>query len=144
MTSTLLTAPPKYQPAVVVTVPVEATTLPLTVLRDELKAEPAPVPPAPVQAPVWRDDPAPAAASAPASEVQASEASSAAGAMGHPPGGADQAQHGGQPASQGGVDGGEQRGGGRPDFAEAGGKDVSKIDALHEQAPSVLARLLGH
>ena len=35
-------------------------------------------------------------------------------------------------------------GGGRPDFAEAGGKDASKIDALHEQAPSVLARLLGH
>jgi alanyl-tRNA synthetase len=34
-------------------------------------------------------------------------------------------------------------GGGRPDFAEAGGKDASKVDALHEQAPTVLARLTG-
>ncbi|MBM3770688.1 MAG: alanine--tRNA ligase [Acidimicrobiia bacterium] len=33
-------------------------------------------------------------------------------------------------------------GGGRPDFAEAGGKDPSKIDTLHEQAPQTLARLL--
>ena len=32
-------------------------------------------------------------------------------------------------------------GGGRPDFAEAGGKDPSKVDALHEQAPAVLAAL---
>ena len=35
-------------------------------------------------------------------------------------------------------------GGGRPDFAEAGGKDPSKIDLLHERAPEVLAVLLGH
>ncbi len=35
-------------------------------------------------------------------------------------------------------------GGGRPDFAEAGGKDPSKIDELHARAPDVLARLLGH
>ena len=34
-------------------------------------------------------------------------------------------------------------GGGRPDFAEAGGKDPSKIDLLHERAPEVLATLLG-
>ena len=34
-------------------------------------------------------------------------------------------------------------GGGRPDFAEAGGKDASRIDELHAQAPEVLARLLG-
>ena len=34
-------------------------------------------------------------------------------------------------------------GGGRPDFAEAGGKDPSGIDRLHEQAPAVLGRLLG-
>ena len=34
-------------------------------------------------------------------------------------------------------------GGGRPDFAEAGGKDPSKIDLLHERAPEVLAALLG-
>jgi alanyl-tRNA synthetase len=33
-------------------------------------------------------------------------------------------------------------GGGRPDFAEAGGKDPSKIDALHEQAPQAVAKLL--
>ena len=33
-------------------------------------------------------------------------------------------------------------GGGRPDFAEAGGKDPSKIDLLHERAPEVLATLL--
>jgi alanyl-tRNA synthetase len=31
-------------------------------------------------------------------------------------------------------------GGGRPDFAEAGGKDPSKIDALLAQAPEVLRR----
>ncbi|MGE3513467.1 MAG: DHHA1 domain-containing protein, partial [Vicinamibacterales bacterium] len=34
-------------------------------------------------------------------------------------------------------------GGGRPDFAEAGGKDASRIDALHDAAPVALARLLG-
>ena len=34
-------------------------------------------------------------------------------------------------------------GGGRPDFAEAGGKDPSKIDELHAQAPAILARLIG-
>jgi alanyl-tRNA synthetase len=33
-------------------------------------------------------------------------------------------------------------GGGRPDFAEAGGKDPSKIDLLHERAPEILASLL--
>ena len=33
-------------------------------------------------------------------------------------------------------------GGGRPDFAEAGGKDPSKIDALVEQVPSVVEALL--
>jgi alanyl-tRNA synthetase len=33
-------------------------------------------------------------------------------------------------------------GGGRPDFAEAGGKDVAKIDELLAQAPRVLERLL--
>jgi alanyl-tRNA synthetase len=33
-------------------------------------------------------------------------------------------------------------GGGRPDFAEAGGKDASKVDLLHERAPSVLSALL--
>jgi alanyl-tRNA synthetase len=34
-------------------------------------------------------------------------------------------------------------GGGRPDFAEAGGKDPSKIGELLERAPAVLRRLLG-
>jgi alanyl-tRNA synthetase len=34
-------------------------------------------------------------------------------------------------------------GGGRPDFAEAGGKDPSKIDELLSQAPAVLRSLLG-
>jgi alanyl-tRNA synthetase len=33
-------------------------------------------------------------------------------------------------------------GGGRPDFAEAGGKDPSKIDELLAKAPEVLQRLL--
>jgi alanyl-tRNA synthetase len=33
-------------------------------------------------------------------------------------------------------------GGGRPDFAEAGGKDPSKIDELLAKAPEVLRRLL--
>ena len=33
-------------------------------------------------------------------------------------------------------------GGGRPDFAEAGGKDPSKIDQLLAAAPDVLRRLL--
>ena len=33
-------------------------------------------------------------------------------------------------------------GGGRPDFAEAGGKDPSKIDELHARAPELLATLL--
>jgi alanyl-tRNA synthetase len=33
-------------------------------------------------------------------------------------------------------------GGGRPDFAEAGGKDPSKIDELLARAPAVLAPLL--
>jgi alanyl-tRNA synthetase len=33
-------------------------------------------------------------------------------------------------------------GGGRPDFAEAGGKDPSKIDELHARAPELLAALL--
>ncbi|MGE5244542.1 MAG: alanine--tRNA ligase [Betaproteobacteria bacterium] len=33
-------------------------------------------------------------------------------------------------------------GGGRPDFAEAGGRDASRIDELHEQAPRILERLL--
>jgi alanyl-tRNA synthetase len=33
-------------------------------------------------------------------------------------------------------------GGGRPDFAEAGGKDPSKIDELLARAPDVLRRLL--
>jgi alanyl-tRNA synthetase len=33
-------------------------------------------------------------------------------------------------------------GGGRPDFAEAGGRDASRIDALLEKAPEVLAALL--
>jgi alanyl-tRNA synthetase len=33
-------------------------------------------------------------------------------------------------------------GGGRPDFAEAGGKDPSQIDRLHERAPEILATLL--
>ncbi len=33
-------------------------------------------------------------------------------------------------------------GGGRPDFAEAGGKDPSKIDALVEGVPSVVESLL--
>jgi alanyl-tRNA synthetase len=33
-------------------------------------------------------------------------------------------------------------GGGRPDFAEAGGKDASKIDELLSRAPAVLASLL--
>jgi alanyl-tRNA synthetase len=32
-------------------------------------------------------------------------------------------------------------GGGRPDFAEAGGKDPSKIDELLAQAPAVLRKL---
>ena len=34
-------------------------------------------------------------------------------------------------------------GGGRPDFAEAGGKDPSKIDDMLAAAPAVLAKLLG-
>jgi alanyl-tRNA synthetase len=34
-------------------------------------------------------------------------------------------------------------GGGRPDFAEAGGKDPSKIDELLAKAPETLRRLLG-
>ncbi len=34
-------------------------------------------------------------------------------------------------------------GGGRPDFAEAGGKDPSKIDELLARAPEVLRSLLG-
>jgi alanyl-tRNA synthetase len=33
-------------------------------------------------------------------------------------------------------------GGGRPDFAEAGGKDPSKIDELIRKAPDVLGSLL--
>ena len=33
-------------------------------------------------------------------------------------------------------------GGGRPDFAEAGGKDASKIDELLAAAPGTLERLL--
>jgi len=33
-------------------------------------------------------------------------------------------------------------GGGRPDFAEAGGKDASKIDELISKAPAAVARLL--
>ena len=33
-------------------------------------------------------------------------------------------------------------GGGRPDFAEAGGKDPSKIDELIAKAPDVIAGLL--
>jgi alanyl-tRNA synthetase len=34
-------------------------------------------------------------------------------------------------------------GGGRPDFAEAGGRDASKIDELLRRAPDVLQNLLG-
>ena len=34
-------------------------------------------------------------------------------------------------------------GGGRPDFAEAGGKDATKIDALLAAAPAVLQTALG-
>lgn len=34
-------------------------------------------------------------------------------------------------------------GGGRPDFAEAGGKDPSKIDEMLAASPAVLAKLLG-
>jgi alanyl-tRNA synthetase len=34
-------------------------------------------------------------------------------------------------------------GGGRPDFAEAGGKDPSKIDELLAKAPAVIRTLLG-
>ena len=34
-------------------------------------------------------------------------------------------------------------GGGRPDFAEAGGKDASKIDEMLAASPAVLAKLLG-
>ena len=33
-------------------------------------------------------------------------------------------------------------GGGRPDFAEAGGKDASKIDEMLAAVPAVLAKLL--
>jgi len=33
-------------------------------------------------------------------------------------------------------------GGGRPDFAEAGGKDPSGVDELFRQAPSIVAQLL--
>ena len=33
-------------------------------------------------------------------------------------------------------------GGGRPDFAEAGGKDPSKIDEMLAATPAVLAKLL--
>jgi alanyl-tRNA synthetase len=35
------------------------------------------------------------------------------------------------------------RGGGRPDFAEAGGKDASKIDAALSESRTVVERLLG-
>jgi alanyl-tRNA synthetase len=35
------------------------------------------------------------------------------------------------------------RGGGRPDFAEAGGKDDAKISELRQHAPAVLKDLLG-
>jgi alanyl-tRNA synthetase len=34
-------------------------------------------------------------------------------------------------------------GGGRPDFAEAGGKDPSKIDELLSRAPALIRTLLG-
>ncbi len=34
-------------------------------------------------------------------------------------------------------------GGGRPDFAEAGGRDASKIDEMLKRAPEVLKSLLG-
>ena len=34
-------------------------------------------------------------------------------------------------------------GGGRPDFAEAGGKDPAQIDAMLAAAPEVVKRLLG-
>jgi alanyl-tRNA synthetase len=34
-------------------------------------------------------------------------------------------------------------GGGRPDFAEAGGKDASKIDALLDAARETVTRALG-
>jgi alanyl-tRNA synthetase len=34
-------------------------------------------------------------------------------------------------------------GGGRPDFAEAGGKDPSKVDELHARAPEILAGVIG-
>ena len=34
-------------------------------------------------------------------------------------------------------------GGGRPDFAEAGGRDASKIDEMLTRAPEVLKSLLG-
>ena len=33
-------------------------------------------------------------------------------------------------------------GGGRPDFAEAGGKDASQVDRIHDLAPEILARLV--
>jgi alanyl-tRNA synthetase len=33
-------------------------------------------------------------------------------------------------------------GGGRPDFAEAGGRDASKVDELHARAPEILKSLL--
>lgn len=34
------------------------------------------------------------------------------------------------------------KGGGRPDFAQAGGQDVSQVDALIQQAPTLLEGLL--
>ena len=34
-------------------------------------------------------------------------------------------------------------GGGRPDFAEAGGKDPAQVDAMLAAAPEVVQRLLG-
>jgi alanyl-tRNA synthetase len=37
----------------------------------------------------------------------------------------------------------EGRGGGRPDFAEAGGKNPAQIDAMLSAAPDIVRRLLG-
>ena len=82
--------------------------------------EPAPAAPAPVPAPVWRDEPAPAAESSPAVEPRGSGSSPAQGDSGAqsftPETPAEPAQHGGQQAGQGGFDGADQRGGGRPDW----------------------------